>query len=55
MVDLGYIAIFATVVGSEFPKPMAKGQDVFYAIIYCYMKYSNMIAYGVTQIEGPIF
>ena len=55
MVDLDYISVTATVVGSEFPKPMAKGQDVFYAIIYCYIKYSSMIAYGVTQIEGPIF
>ena len=25
MVDLGYIAIFATVVGSEFPKTNSKG------------------------------
>ena len=53
--QFGFIAIIATIVGSEFPKPITKGKSVFCVIFYCYLNNSSTIVYVVTQIEQVVF
>ena len=46
------MAIIATVVGSNFPKPITRGKSV---VFYYYLNYSITVVYEVTQIEKVVF